>query len=106
MNASTNDIIVPNVTSTGSELLTSGIKYDLRVFGKHEFIKGYPWTALPTIIILSLSSVVGTIGNAFVILAIAIYPKLRNKESMYFVSLAVSDIYVTIVADPMSIIGK
>ena len=73
----------------------------------HVFIKDNPWTAVIVVSFLSLSSLMGTAGNVLIILATVTSAKLRkNKESIYFMSLAVSDLYVTIVADPMSIIGK
>ena len=76
------------------------------VFGKHEFLNSKPWTAWPTIVVLSVASFVGTSGNVLTLLAIAMNKSVRNIESMFIVNLAISDLYVTTVADPMSIIGK
>ena len=76
------------------------------VFGKHEFVNTRPWTAIPTIVILSIASFVGTAGNIMILLAIASSQNLRNVEAIFIVNLAISDLYVTLVADPMSIVGK
>ena len=77
-----------------------------RVFGKHEFLSSKPWAAWPTIVVLSFASFVGTVGNILTLLAIASNKSVRNVESIFIVNLAISDLYVTTVADPMSIIGK
>ena len=75
------------------------------VFAKHEFLHTRPWAAFPTIVVLSVASFVGTAGNVLTLLAIASNKSVRNIESMFIVNLAISDLYVTTVADPMSIIG-
>lgn len=76
------------------------------VFGKHEFLHTKPWAAWPTIVVLSLASCVGTVGNILTLLAIASNKSVRNVESIFIVNLAISDLYVTTIADPMSILGK
>ena len=76
------------------------------VFGKHEFLHNKPWAAWPTILVLALASCIGTIGNTLTLLAIASTKSVRNVESIFIVNLAISDLYVTTIADPMSILGK
>ena len=83
-----------------------GLFKDTNVFGKHEFVQSRPWTAIPTIVILSIASFVGTGGNIMILLAIASSHNLRNVEAIFIVNLAISDLYVTLIADPMSIVGK
>ena len=99
---------VTNVTEniiTGT-VSVNGVFRGVDVFGKHEFINTRPWTAVPTIIILSIASFVGTAGNIMILLAIASSQNLRNVEAIFIVNLAISDLYVTLIADPMSIVGK
>ena len=76
------------------------------IFSKHEFVQSKPWTAFPVLVFLSLASFVGTMGNVLTLLAIAKNKSVRNVESMFIVNLAISDLYVTTIADPTSIIGE
>lgn len=75
-------------------------------FGRHEFLTNNPWTAIPTILILFIASVGGTLGNVLTLLAVAMSKRLKNIETIFMVNLAISDLYVTAIADPMSIVGK
>ena len=77
-----------------------------RIYAKHEFATINPWTALPTVLLLFSASVAGTFGNILILLAVLCYKDVRTVESMFIVNLAFSDLYVNIVADPMSIVGK
>lgn len=80
--------------------------HETGIFSKHEFLQVKPWAAFPVIIFLSVASFIGTLGNVLTLLAIARNKSVRNVESMFIVNLAISDLYVTTVADPISIIGK
>lgn len=71
-----------------------------------DFISVQPWLKYPAILIISAASLFGTAGNVLTILAIATHRNIRNAESAFFLNLAFSDLYVTAVADPMSILGK
>lgn len=75
-------------------------------FGRHEFLKLNPRTAIPTIILTTIASLVGTFGNVMTLLAVKLYKKINNIEKIFIVNLALSDLYVTTIADPMSIVGK
>ena len=71
------------------------------------YIKVNPWAAFPSIFILTAASLFGTGGNVLVLLAIATWRRLRrHTESVFLINLAISDLYVTTVVDPMSLIGK
>ena len=75
-------------------------------FGRYEFLQHKPWIAIPSIIILAIVSSGGTFGNILTILAVAFSRKIRHVEKAFVVNLALSDLYVTAIADPMSILGK
>ncbi|XP_052777344.1 melatonin receptor type 1B-B-like [Mya arenaria] len=76
-------------------------------FGRHEFITTQPAVAVPCVIILSVASLLGTFGNVLILYVIATKSRLRNKmESTFIASLAISDLYVTLIADPMSLVAK
>ena len=74
-------------------------------YGQHEFITSRTPLAVPVITLLTVASITGTFGN-ILILIVACSKKLwRHVEARFIVNLALSDLYVTLVADPMSIIG-
>ena len=75
-------------------------------FGKYQFITSNPVTAIVCLLIRCIASLSGTVGNVLTILAILTHKKIRNEKSVFFVNLAVSDLYVTVVADPLSMVGK
>lgn len=76
------------------------------VFNRHEFLNGSPGIAIPVLIVLTAASIIGTFGNVLILMSVATTKELQNVESIFIVNLACSDLYVTIVADPMSIVGK
>lgn len=61
---------------------------------------------IPCLIILVIASVAGTFGNVTILYLIFTRQKLRNVETIFIVNLAISDLYVTTIADPMSLIGR
>lgn len=104
MNFTTQNVEVSNVTAFVPNFQEN--LSEKEAYGRHEFILTKPLTAIPTIAILSLASFIGTAGNVLTLLAIASSKNLRNVESIFIVNLAISDLYVTMIADPMSIVGK
>ncbi|KAL3852321.1 hypothetical protein ACJMK2_015978 [Sinanodonta woodiana] len=79
---------------------------DNGVFGRLEFLQAKPHIVIPSIIIVSLASVAGTFGNILILIAVATTKKLRNTESIFIVNLALSDLFVTAISDPMNIVAK
>ena len=75
-------------------------------FGRYEFVRVNPGIAVPVLIFIILASLVGTFGNVLTLLTIVLCRKLRNVESIFIINLALSDLYVTAIADPMSIVGE
>ena len=92
------------VSSGGPEY--DNITYGHETFGKYEFLQLKPWIAIPSIVVLAIVTLGGTFGNILTILAVAFNRKIRHVEKAFVVNLAFSDLYVTAVADPMSILGK
>lgn len=76
------------------------------IFNRHEFIQTNPWLAFPVVLVLFAASIVGTLGNVLILLAVFICKEVRTVESTFIVNLACSDLYVTVVADPFSLVGK
>ncbi|KAK3581245.1 hypothetical protein CHS0354_032966 [Potamilus streckersoni] len=76
---------------------------DLYYF-KYQFLNSHPHIVLPCLVILVVASVVGTAGNILILLAVARTKELRNVESFFIVNMACSDLYVTLIADPMNIV--
>ncbi|KAL3851667.1 hypothetical protein ACJMK2_015396 [Sinanodonta woodiana] len=93
-------MLVENDTISTSE------RVDESVFGRHEFLKEHPHIVIPTIIVVSIASVTGTFGNILILMAVASFKKLRNIESIFIVNLAISDMFVTAITDPMNIVAK
>ena len=58
------------------------------------------------VVILVLACVVGTLGNIIILTVVRIYKPLKMAERVFIFNLAVSDLYVTVIADPLSIVGK
>ncbi|KAJ8301991.1 hypothetical protein KUTeg_020978 [Tegillarca granosa] len=81
-------------------------RVDYVYFHRHRFIVESPEIAIPCLIILFIASVLGTFGNVLILVAVKRTKQLHNVESILIVNLAISDMYVTAVADPMSIVAK
>lgn len=69
-----------------------------RVLSRFEFIAESPVVGSCLFVALILASLVGAFGNLLILVALCKSKKMKN--------LALSDLYVTIVADPMGIVGK
>lgn len=76
------------------------------VYGRNEFIEKRPEIAIPCLIVLGVAGGIGTFGNILTLLMIAKVKNIRSVETIFIVNLAISDMIVTSIADPMSIIGK
>lgn len=82
----------------GTELATG--------YGRNEFIETRPEIAIPCLIVLGVAGGIGTFGNILTLLMIAKIKNMRSVETIFIANLAISDMIVTSIADPMSIIGK
>lgn len=77
-----------------------------RVFRRFEFIAESPAVGSCLFVALILASLVGAFGNLLILVALCKSKKMSSLECIFIGNLALSDLYVTIVADPMSIAGK
>ena len=75
-------------------------------FEPYEFLTAQPALYIILVTILIIASVVGTCGNILILVAIATQRCLQDVESVFVVNLACCDLYVTLIADPLSIVGK
>ena len=73
-------------------------------YARHEFVTDSPWLGIPCVCVLGLAAAVGTFENIIIIIVILL-KKTKSAESFLMANLALSDLYITVVADPMSIIG-
>lgn len=80
--------------------------YENTYFGKYDFIHDAPGIAISCIVLLMLASVVGTFGNIMILIVVSKTKELRQTQSIFIINLAISDMYVTLIADPMSIVGE
>ncbi|XP_045167033.2 melatonin receptor type 1B-like [Mercenaria mercenaria] len=77
------------------------------LYGRFEFLELNPGITITSLVFISIASVVGTFGNILTLLVMAPRCKTKgNVENIFIVNLAMSDIFVTSIADPMSIIAK
>ncbi|WAR32005.1 LOW QUALITY PROTEIN: MTR1A-like protein [Mya arenaria] len=75
--------------------------------GRHAFLTSQPYVAVSCIIIQAVASLAGTFGNVLILFVIATKSELRNKmESTFIANLALSDMYVTLIAGPMSLLDR
>lgn len=59
----------------------------------------------PCLVVLAVASIAGTFGNLMILLIIHKRKTIQNVECTFIVNLALTDLYVTSLADPMSFIG-
>lgn len=60
------------------------------------------WNKVVQLVVLSLVSTLGTIGNFFVISAVIVIPILKTKGNAFLVSLAIADLLITALIIPAS----
>lgn len=95
----------PNTSKHASPVALSNTDQDQH-FGRHEFVTETPGVAIPVVVVLVLASIIGTTGNILTLLVFATRKNLRRVENIFMINLVFSDLYVTLVADPMSIVAK
>ena len=91
----TTEVVMSNMTLTNG---SSNATYELT--GPD------PWIVFPSVFILCVAAIVGTAGNVLTILSIVTFRNVRSEESVLLLNMAISDLFVTTIADPMSIMGK
>ncbi|ELU11617.1 hypothetical protein CAPTEDRAFT_137001 [Capitella teleta] len=69
-------------------------------------MEAVPHVSIPYLTILGPAAVVGSLGNVAVLSAILLNHNLHKPQSVFLVSLAIADIIVTNVMDPLSVIGE
>lgn len=75
------------------------------IFGRYEFVDESPAVAIPILMILVFASFIGTFGNILILITIIATKNLQRLECIFMANLAFSDMYVTLIADPLSIVG-
>ena len=94
-----------NTSSYTGDVVPKDSGHDIG-FTKFEFFQTNPWLAFPIVLVLFVASLIGTVGNILILLSVLMCKNVRTVESTFIVNLALSDLYVTLIADPFSIIGK
>ncbi|CAG2214981.1 unnamed protein product [Mytilus edulis] len=74
------------------------------IFGRYEFVDESPAVAIPILMILVFASFIGTFGNILILITIIATKNLQRLECIFMANLAFSDMYVTLIADPLSIV--
>ena len=97
MNSTTsNDDIIHN-----DEILV--VDHDI---GGMKYVRSHPIVASVYLFIALTASIVGTIGNIFILLALALHGDLRHARNIFIANLAIADLCVTAFANPFGIIGE
>ena len=95
------------MASANVSAMTTVIDHNIRAnYEPFEFLAAQPELYIILVTSLVIASVVGTCGNVLILVAIATQRDLQNVESVFVVNLACCDLYVTVVFDPLSIVGK
>lgn len=82
------------------------IQNNVTLIGGMEFIRQHPRITIPFLLIMTLASVIGTFGNVLIMLCLVVYRPLRHHRNIFLFNLALSDLCVTAIADPYSIVGE
>lgn len=78
----------------------------METYDPHEFVSERTAIALPVILLLSIASVIGTLGNLLILTVVFMKRSWHHVEMTFIGNLAIADLYVTVVADPMSLLGR
>lgn len=76
------------------------------ILGRFQFVGDSPVVGCFLVTVLVLGTVFGTSGNMLILISVCKIIKMRSLEYIFIANLAVSDMFVTLVADPMNIVGK
>lgn len=87
--------------SSGSSLLRGD-----NSFGRFQFVREAPEIALTSVLILTMAALVGTFGNLLILVSVCHTIKRKSLEFIFMGNLAVSDTFVTLIVDPINILGK
>lgn len=64
-----------------------------------------PTLAIVYIVIVGIALLVGTIGNVSVIIIFTVMRRINKSGKEFMVNLAIADLCVTAIADPLCILG-
>lgn len=87
--------------SSGSPFIPGG-----NILGRFEFVRESPGVALTSVLILAMAALVGTFGNLLILVSVCHTIKRKSLEFIFVGNLALSDSFVTLIVDPINILGK
>lgn len=64
-----------------------------------------PTLAIVYIVIVGIALLVGTIGNVLIIIIFTVMRRINKSGKEFMVNLAIADLCVTAIADPLCILG-
>lgn len=64
-----------------------------------------PTLAIVYIVIVGFALLVGTIGNVLIIIIFTVMRRINKSGKEFMVNLAIADLCVTAIADPLCILG-
>jgi hypothetical protein len=87
-------------------LLNSNSSFAVEIHERHGLLTKSPFIAYPCLLALGISATMGSVGNFLVIFVILFDKTLHSPDTIFIANLAVSDMYMTLIAVPFSIIGN
>ena len=76
------------------------------MFGRFQFVQESPGVAITSILVLTMASIIGNFGNILILVAVCKTLKTKSLEFIFVGNLAVSDSFVTLVVNPINILGR
>lgn len=64
-----------------------------------------PTLAIVYIVIVGIALLVGTIGNVLIIIIFTVMRRINKSGKEFMVNMAIADLCVTAIADPLCILG-
>lgn len=64
-----------------------------------------PTLAIVYIVIVGIALLIGTIGNVLIIIIFTVMRRINKSGKEFMVNLAIADLCVTAIADPLCILG-
>lgn len=98
--------ILIRLQSNSSNNTPKGFNNDTAMMMRTEpLLDTNPTLAIVYIVIVGIALLVGTIGNVLIIIIFTVMRRINKSGKEFMVNLAIADLCVTAIADPLCILG-
>ena len=95
------------MASVSSDLATTvSAEEGSRIVFHPPLLRTHPGHAIPYITLTMMAIVLGIVGNILILVVFSKYKKLDRNGNEFMINLAIADLFVTAIADPMCIVGE